>query len=304
MTMALVRPSRRARRRVDGVLLLDKPSGISSNAALQRAKRVYSAEKAGHTGTLDPLASGLLPLCFGDATKYAQALLDARKEYVATVRFGIATATGDAEGETIAECPVVFGRADLRAALPRFIGSIRQVPPRHAALKHRGRSYYEYARAGVDIERAPRDIEIDAIEIVDWASPIATLRVACGKGTYIRVLAEDLGAAMGCCAHLAGLRRTASGAFKLDGAVTLAALEATEDPAVRDALLLPVETLVASMPRLEVDAEGARALMQGRTVVATAATSGRYRCFGPEGFVGTVDIVGEAMRPSRLVRAD
>ncbi len=302
MAMAPVRPSRPARRRVDGVLLLDKPSGLTSNAALQRAKRFYLAEKAGHTGTLDPLASGLLPLCFGDATKYAQALLDARKEYVATVRFGIATTTGDAEGETITECPVAFGRADLEAALPRFLGSIRQVPPRHAALKHRGKSYYEYARAGVDIERAPREIEIDAIEIVDWASPIATLRVACGKGTYIRVLAEDLGAALGSCAHLAGLRRTASGAFTLKGAVTLAALEAIGDPTVRDALLLPVEALVASMPRLEVDAAGARALMQGRTVAVADLGPGRYRCYVANRFLGMVDVVGGVIRPLRMAR--
>ncbi len=302
MSMVCGRSSRPARRRVDGVLLLDKPPGLSSNAALQRAKRLYAAEKAGHTGTLDPLASGLLVLCFGDATRYAQVLLDARKEYRATVRFGIATATGDAEGEIIAERPVALGRADLEAVLPRFMGTIQQVPPRHAALKHRGKSYYEYARAGVEIVRLPREIQIDAIEIVDWVKPVATLRVACGKGTYIRVLAEDLGAAVGSCAHLAGLRRTASGAFKLDDAVTLAALEAIDDPAARDALLLPVETLVASMPRLDVDTGDARALTQGRSIVAPRAAAGRYRCFGPQGFVGTVDIVGEAMRASRLVR--
>ncbi len=192
------------RRRVDGVLLLDKPTGLSSNAALQRARRLYRAEKAGHTGTLDPLASGLLPLCFGEATKFAQSLLDARKEYVATVRFGIATSTGDAEGEMIAEQPVSFTRAELEAALPRFTGRILQVPPRHAALKLGGRAYYDYARAGVEIPRVAREVDIGALELVDWSPPQATLRVECGKGTYIRVLAEDLGVALGSCAHLAG----------------------------------------------------------------------------------------------------
>ncbi len=306
MAPATARPQRPARRRIDGVLLLDKPSGISSNAALQRAKRLYAAEKAGHTGTLDPLASGLLPLCFGDATKYAQALLDARKEYVAAVRFGIATATGDAEGEALAECPVVFSRADLEGVLPRFIGTIRQVPPRHAALKHRGRSYYEYARAGVEIERTPREIEIDAIELIDWAPPVALLNVACGKGTYIRVLAEDLGAAVGSCAHLAALRRTASGAFRLDQAMTLAALEAIDDAEARDALLLPVETLVASMPRLDVDDRAAHALLRGRalTVGENAPAPGRYRCHAPDRFLGMVDIVGDLIRPLRMVRTE
>jgi tRNA pseudouridine55 synthase len=285
------------------VLLLDKPSGLSSNAALQRAKRLYAAEKAGHTGTLDPLASGLLPLCFGDATKFAQALLDARKEYVATVRFGIATATGDAEGEIVAERPVAFFRADLEAVLARFIGRIMQIPPRHAALKHEGRNYYEYARAGVEIPRAPRAIEIHAIEIVDWAPPIAVLRVACGKGTYIRVLAEDLGAALGSGAHLAGLRRTASGVFSLDRAVTLEALEAADAP-TRDALLLPVDAPLAAMPRLDIAADAARALWQGRTVVDTAQTPGRYRCHAPIGFVGVVDVVDGVIRPLRMARPD
>ena len=150
------------RRRVDGVLLLDKPAGLTSNAALQRAKRAYAAEKAGHTGTLDPLATGLLPLCFGDATKFAQAVLDAPKEYVATVRFGTATTTGDAEGETVRSCDVAFSRAELVSALTRFVGPIVQTPPAFAALKFRGRNYYEYARAGIDIPRVPRAIEIGA----------------------------------------------------------------------------------------------------------------------------------------------
>jgi tRNA pseudouridine55 synthase len=291
-----------ARRRVDGVLLLDKPTGLSSNAALQRAKRLLAAEKAGHTGTLDPLASGLLPLCFGEATKFAQALLDARKEYVATVRFGVATSTGDAEGGVIAEAPVTFSRAELEAVLPRFIGRISQVPPRHAALKHEGRNYYEYARAGVDIPRAARDVYIEAIAIVDWVSPVAALRVACGKGTYIRVLAEDLAAAVGSRAHLAALRRTASGAFTLEDSITLERLEAME-AAAREALLLPADAPLASLPRVDVDAAGAQALAQGRAIARTGLCPGRYRCYAPSQFLGVVDVAGDTVRAARLVRA-
>jgi tRNA pseudouridine55 synthase len=294
---------RAPRRRVDGVLLLDKPAGLSSNAALQRAKRLYAAEKAGHTGTLDPLASGLLPLCFGEATKFAQALLDAPKAYVATLRFGVATTTGDAEGEVVAEMPVTFTREALAAALPRFVGRIAQVPPRHAALKYQGRTYYDYARAGVEIPRPAREVEVEAIEVVAWAPPEAVLRVACGKGTYIRVLAEDIAAALGCCAHLAALRRTATGAFRIDDALTLAQLEALS-PEARDARLLPVDAPLATMPRLDVDAAVALALFQGRSVDTPAPEGERRRCYGPEGFVGVVEIRAGAIRPVRMARPD
>ena len=303
MTTAPAVAGQIARRRVDGVLLLDKPVGLTSNAALQRAKRLYRAEKAGHTGTLDPLASGLLPLCFGDATKFAQLLLDARKEYVATVRFGIATSTGDSEGEIIAEAPACLSRADVEAVLPRFLGRIQQVPPRHSALKHEGRAYYDYTRAGLDVPRVAREVDVGAIEILDLRAPVVRLRVECGKGTYIRVLAEDLGAALGTCAHLTALRRTASGAFRIEDAVSLAALEEL-DPAVRDALPLPVEALVATLPRLDVDAQDARALAQGRTLTAAALAPGRYRCRAPTGFVGTVDVTGGLIRPTRMIRTD
>ncbi len=295
--------TRRPRRRVDGVLLLDKAVGRSSNAVLQHAKWLYAAEKAGHTGTLDPLASGLLPLCFGEATKFAQSLLDARKAYVATVRFGIATATGDAEGEVIAEKPVDFSRADLERVLPQFVGSIAQVPPLHSALKFQGRNYYEYARAGIAIPRAARQVEIDAIAIVDWAPPFATLHVACGKGTYIRVLAEDIGAALGSCAHLVALRRTATGPFAVDAAVTLDALEAI-DAGSRDALLLPAHAPLADLRRLDVDAATARALREGRIAAAPAGATGRYRCFDGGGFVGVVEADDDGIRAVRLVRTD
>ena len=283
------------------MLLLDKPTGLTSNAALQRAKRLFRAEKVGHTGTLDPLASGLLPLCFGEATKFAQSLLDARKEYIATVHFGIATSTGDSEGVTIAEKAADFTRANLEGALLQFVGRIQQVPPRHAALKHEGRAYYEYARAGVEIPRAPREVDVGAIEILAFALPTLTLRVECGKGTYIRVLAEDLGSALGSCAHLAALRRTASGAFRLEDSVTLEALEGLESGA-RDALVLPVDASLAAMARIDVTLGDAEALAQGRTVVAGRMIAGRYRCYRGERFLGVVDVDGELIRPLRMAR--
>src|SRR5436309_8484717 len=193
-----------ARRRVDGVLLLDKPVGLSSNAVLQRAKRLLNAEKAGHTGTLDPLASGLLPLCFGEATKFARFLLDADKHYRARVRFGVTTTTHDAEGEIVAEVPIALDIAEIEEALPAFTGALRQTPPLHSALKFKGRSYYDYARKGIDIPRLPRAVEVKKLALVDWTSPVATLDVLCSKGTYVRTLAADLGAALQCGAHLAG----------------------------------------------------------------------------------------------------
>jgi tRNA pseudouridine55 synthase len=296
-------PAASPRRRVDGVLLLDKPSGLSSNAALQRAKRLFQAEKAGHTGTLDPLASGLLPLCFGEATKFAQALLDARKEYVATVRFGIATTTGDAEGAPIASGPSIVARSEVEAALPRFTGRIAQVPPRHAALKHRGRAYYEYARSGVEIARPPREVEITALEIVGWSPPTAVLRVACGKGTYIRALAEDLGQALGTRAHLAALRRTASGAFVIADGITLEALEAVSLEA-RDAELRPIDAPLAAMPRLDLADSDAVALLQGRAVPRSVQAVGRYRAYRADRFVGVVTVDDALVRALRMARPD
>jgi tRNA pseudouridine55 synthase len=294
----------RPRRRVDGVLLLDKPAGLSSNAALQRAKRLYAAEKAGHSGTLDPLATGLLPLCFGEATKFAQLLLDATKEYVATVHFGGATTTGDAEGEVVRTAAVAFSEADLESALARFVGPSVQVPPAFAALKFRGRPYYEYARAGTEVPRVARAIEIMALELVAWSPPHAVLRIACGKGTYIRVLAEDIAAALGSCAHLSALRRTVSGPFSLADAATLEVLEAM-DSAARDRRLLPPDAPLSGVARLDVDAATAQALVAGRIGISPPGMAGRYRCYGPEGrFLGLIEASGGALRSLRLARTD
>jgi tRNA pseudouridine55 synthase len=225
--------SRIPRRELDGVLLLDKGIGLSSNAALQRARRLYRAEKAGHTGTLDPLASGLLPVCFGEATKFAHMLLEGDKTYVATVRLGLTTTTGDAEGDPVDERPVHASRVDVEAALARFVGTIAQLPPRHAALKYRGRNYYEYAREGIDIPRVAREVVIHELALDAWCCPDVQLTVRCGKGTYVRVLAEDLGTTLGCGGHLTALRRIASGSFDVGASLSLEALEALRRRSLR-----------------------------------------------------------------------
>jgi tRNA pseudouridine55 synthase len=210
---------------IDGVLLLDKASGLSSNDALQKARRLFSAAKGGHTGTLDPLATGLLPLCFGEATKFSADLLDADKTYEAEVRLGEVTDTGDAEGQVTASFAVDVDLVAISAVLPRFTGPIRQIPPMYSALKRDGRPLYELARQGIEVERAARDITIHALECLEFTGQRLVLRVSCSKGTYIRVLAADIGQALGCGAHLTALRRTRVGPLDLAGSVTLAQLE-------------------------------------------------------------------------------
>jgi len=291
------------RRRVDGVLLLDKPLGLSSNAALQRAKRLFRAEKAGHTGTLDPLATGLLPICFGEATKFSHYLLGADKVYLAQLRLGETTATGDAEGPVLDRRPVNCLEADLRGALARFTGEIEQLPPRHSALKHQGRAHYEYARLGIEVPRKPRRVTIHELGLRAWEPPEACLEVKCSKGTYIRSLAEDLGQALGCGAHLAGLRRLATGGFGLARGSTLDALEAMSE-AERDGLLLPPEALVMTLPLVTFDASESRRLQQGKTLRRDAP--GVWRAHGPAGeFLGLVE--GDAngdLKALRLMRTD
>lgn len=296
-------PEPRRWRRVDGVLLLDKPAGVSSNVALQRARRLFAAQKAGHTGTLDPLATGLLPVCLGEATKFAQLLLDAPKRYTATLRFGVATATGDAEGEVVARGAADVDEGALRTVLARFVGPQRQMPPRHAALKHEGRAYYAYARAGVEVPRAPRAIEIHALALRALSGPDAVVDVACSKGTYVRVLAEDIGRALGTFAHLAALRRTGSGPFDVRDALTLDALEAMT-PAARDACLRPVDALLGALPRLDVGDADATALRCGRTIARDAAAPPLVRAYGPGGaLLGVLHHAGDRWRVQRLTSA-
>jgi len=284
---------------VDGVLLLDKPSGISSNAALQRARRALDAQKAGHTGTLDPLASGLLPICLGEATKFAQFLLDAHKRYRATVRFGITTNTLDAEGDVVATRPVDIDAAAIAAALPGFTGSQLQTPPVHAALKHKGRAYYQYARAGEDVPRAARASEVTSLTLLSWQSPDAVLDVECSKGTYVRVLAADLGERLGCGAHLVALRRLATGGFDLARAVTLDRLEALDAPE-RVRLLLPVDVLTAHLPRIDLDARAGEHFLHGQSVPAPAAAAGVHAVYAAGALLGVADTVEGRARPRRV----
>lgn len=293
-------PRRPPRRRVDGVLLLDKPAGITSSAALGQVKRLYNADKAGHTGTLDPLASGLLPICFGEATKFAQLLLDAPKRYRATIRFGVATTTQDAEGDVVATRPVAFGAADLAAELARFVGPQSQVPPAHSALKFQGRPYYAYARAGVEIPRAAREIVVHLLTLVEWLAPDAVVDVLCSKGTYVRALASDLGEALRCGAHLAALRRTASGGFDIRDAHTVDALAAMDAPA-RDRCLLPVSSLTAHLPALHVEGATARRFLQGAAIVAPAQAAGVHAVYCDGELLGIADAAAGEARPRRVI---
>ena len=294
--------TRLPRRAVHGVLLLDKPLALSSNAALQQARRLYRAEKAGHTGTLDPLATGLLPLAFGAATKFSQPGLDADKAYRATLALGTTTSTGDAEGEVLRERPVALDRAAIEAACARFVGEIEQVPPMHSALKHQGRALYDYAREGVTLERAPRRVTIRRLDIVDWQARTLVLDVVCSKGTYVRSLAEDLGEALGCGAHLAALRRTGSGALRIEQALTLEALAALGE-AERDARLLPADALLADAPELRLDEREAGRFLTGLRRRVDAADAARLRVYGPEprAFLGSAHIRGGELIADRLL---
>jgi len=288
---------------VDGVLLLAKPCGISSSAAVGKARRLLDARKAGHTGTLDPLASGLLPLTFGEATKFSADLLEADKAYEARVCFGVTTSTGDAEGETTARNPVTFDRAQLEAVLPRFTGEIEQVPPMHSALKREGRPLYELARAGKVVERAPRRVRIDRLRMLAFDGAEAVLCIDCSKGTYVRVLAEDLGAAMGCGAYLAGLRRTRVGPLTLDAAVSLAELESL-DLHARRARLLPLDALLGSLPRVELDESEAGRFAHGQRLPLRIAPAPRVRVYARGAQLLGVASVDEhgVLAPQRLVQ--
>jgi tRNA pseudouridine55 synthase len=250
---------------VNGVLLLDKPLGLSSNDALQKVRRLFQAARAGHTGTLDPLASGLLPICFGEATRFAGLMLDADKEYLARVRLGVRTSTGDAEGDILETRPVAVAQDQLERALQAHRGDIRQIPPMHSALKHAGKALYEYARAGETIERAARHVRIHAIELLEYSMPEFTMRVRCSKGTYIRTLAEDIGIFLECGAHLSGLRRTMTGPLTLESAHTLESLSVL-DEAQRAEVLMPADCLLHDLPACHIDDQAARRLVQGQPV--------------------------------------
>jgi tRNA pseudouridine55 synthase len=301
------RPPKKIRDLVDGVLLLDKPVGLSSNDALIKAKRMLNAKKAGHTGTLDPFATGLLPLCFGEATKFSQDLLEADKTYETVVHLGQSSDTGDTEGEIVDTRPVDVTREQIEAVLERFRGPILQTPPMYSALKRDGKPLYEYARAGITLEREARPVTILHLELLDYQAPMLTLAVTCSKGTYIRVLGEDIGNALGCGAHLNQLRRTAVGALTLAGAVTLEHLAAQAAPA---ALLAPVDALLSSFPALALTAELAKRFLQGQRIalgkeaLAIPAGLGRVRVYHDARLLGTGTMQEYGvLAPERLIAA-
>jgi tRNA pseudouridine55 synthase len=273
-------------RPVHGVLLIDKPRGITSTAALARARRALRAEKGGHTGTLDPMASGLLPLCFGEATKFASDLLDADKSYEATVRLGITTSTADAEGDVIEERAVEVDRDAIDRAVARFRGSIEQVPPMHSALKRDGKPLYDYARRGVTVERAARPVTIHRLDVTGFDGTSLALFVDCSKGTYIRTLAEDIGRELACGGHLTALRRIRAGSLRIEDAIALDAFESLT-PMEREAMLLPIDALIANLPTIALDDALARRFCDGQRIAwADESLRGRVRVYrapqGPE----------------------
>ena len=290
------------RRAVHGVLLLDKPLGLSSNQALQAAKRLFRAEKAGHTGTLDPLATGLLPLCFGAATKFSQLSLDADKRYLATLKLGVTTTTGDREGAVLEVKPALVSRAQLQAACAQLNGEVDQLPPMHSALKHEGKALYEYARCGVAVPRAPRRISLHAIDIVDGAGDEWCIDVRCSKGTYIRVLAEDIGKLLGCGAHLQALRRTGSGSLSIEAAVTLDELAELDDTG-RNARLHAADTLLGDAALVRLDSVAAARFLGGVRLRTDLPDAPLLRVYGPEplAFLGSAHVAAGELISSRLL---
>lgn len=295
-------------REVDGILLLDKPVGLSSNQALQRARRLYRAAKAGHTGSLDPLASGVLPLCFGQATKVSGLLLDADKTYRARLALGSRTTTGDAEGEVVERMPVPpLAAAQVAAVLAALTGPQDQLPPMYSALKRDGRPLYELAREGIEVPREPRRIVVHRLALLELAGDALEFEVHCSKGTYVRTLGEDLARALGTCGHLAALRRTAVAAFEGRTSYTLAELEGLQgDERALDGRLLPVDVALQGWPAVRIDAAGELDFRHGRAAACHAAAPGPTRVYGPAGTLlglGSVDDALRRVAPDRLLTA-
>lgn len=287
----------------NGILLLDKPAGMSSNSAVQRVRRAFGREKAGHTGSLDPLATGVLPICLGEATKVAGYLLEGDKEYEFIARFGARTSTGDTEGEVIEQCEVPQDlRGELTAAIPRYLGTIAQVPPMYSALKRDGQPLYRLARQGITVEREARSITIHELELLDVQGTDARCRVRCSKGTYVRTLAEDLAQSMGSCAHLIALRRTAVAPFPPGAMATLEQVEAAPSAVP----LLPADAALPQLPPLQLDKAQAGKLRQGQTIRAEVAGDlppGLVRVYDPVARflgIGAVEEGGPTVKPVRL----
>jgi tRNA pseudouridine55 synthase len=295
---------KRIKRDISGILLLDKPLGISSNQALQIVKRLYQAAKAGHTGSLDPLASGLLPICLGEATKFSHFLLDSDKSYRALVTLGSTTTTGDAEGEVLVRLPVTTTAAELDAALKEMVGNIWQIPPMYSALKRDGKALYEYARDGVEVAREPRPVHIHAITLERFEGAQFEMVVSCSKGTYIRTLAEDIGKLLGCGAHLGGLRRLTTAHFNLRDAVTIEQLEQVTMEQ-RDAALLGADAAIEDLPQVTIDDDSTFYLLRGQEVWKSGLSiKGIFRLYSEKGdFLGIGEQTSRgSIAPKRLLR--
>lgn len=301
---------KRIRRKVDGILVLDKPRGLTSNAALQKIRWLLNAEKAGHTGSLDPLATGVLPLCFGEATKFSQYLLDADKGYETLMHLGVTTATGDAEGEVLERRDVSVDRDALEAVLSRFRGDISQIPPMYSALKRDGQPLYKLARAGEVVEREPRSVTIGRLDLLSFEPPFARLSVACSKGTYIRTLVEDIGQALGAGAHVAELRRTQAGPFSLDQTISLESLEQAHAEGGSEALdrfLMPADSGLEHWPLLQLSEHSSYYWLHGQPVRAPQAPKfGMVRVQDHEGrFIGIGEVSDDGrIAPRRLIRSE
>lgn len=290
------------KREIDGVFLLDKPLGFSSNQALKKIQWLFNAKKAGHTGTLDPMATGLLPICLGEATKFSHRLLDAHKSYIATIQLGITTSTGDQEGEVISEKEVVLNEAQLKDTLKKFIGDTTQIPPMYSALKFEGKPLYEYAREGIEIERKSRQIKIFDIKLINIEKSIITIEVLCSKGTYIRTLAEDIGQTMGCGAYLKGLERTQTGNFQLSEALSIEALEAMP-MASREKALMPIDVLLEELSSIKLNMAELDAIKKGQSIDFNSKNDKEVRLYSPSGQfvgVGQPDLKGRLF-PKRLI---
>ena len=292
--------NKRKRRAIHGVLLLNKPRGISSTQALGRAQWLIGADKAAHTGTLDPLADGLLPLCFGHATKLANDLLDADKTYVAGIVLGKSTTTGDMEGETTFSSDTVITREQWDAILPQFSGEIAQVPPMYSALKKDGKPLYELARAGIEVEREARQVTIVSLETLSFAYPNVVLKVRCSKGTYIRTLAEDMGKALGVGAHLSSLQRTGVGDLDLQDAMTLEQLEAMAEDE-RAQALLPLDALLQNCPAIELPQTEAARFVQGQRLKMTHADCDTVRVYWHERLIGLASVSHGTLSPQKVL---
>ena len=298
------RPRKRGRD-IDGVFLLDKPQGMSSNDIMQKVKRVFQANKAGHTGALDPLATGMLPICLGEATKFSQFLLDADKRYVVTAKLGERTDTSDAEGQVVETRPVNVETSQILTALEQFRGDILQVPTMFSALKHNGKPLYEYARAGITVEREARPITIFGINFIEYQAPSLTLEVHCSKGTYIRTLVDDLGEVLGCGAHVTVLRRTAVADYPTEKMMTWDALQALAEQGDLDQHLLPIDTAVSKLPALKLNAEQSKGIGFGQRVKFTneAKLRGQVRLFSDKNIFLGVALIDDnnVIRPQRLI---